>query len=192
MAENMLRRKTPNGTLNDAYESSNHDAQAAKHMLLQRNGAPHPYGQVPQMPQMDSVLNQQAPLPMRYMNAMTHPFFGQSVPSVMQPPFQQLGPTASGIDGRGLYGPYWNDGTFVPYRPAALRDPRYYAHHDFHYSPQQPLSHWNSAAPGLAYPTPTNPWSLYGNGMPSVYPSFAGVHGPSYVTSCSMVPTNPI
>src|SRR5450432_3870921 len=42
------------------------------------------------------------------------------VPTVLQPPYQPCsGPTASN-DG-GFYGPYWPDGKFVPYRPAAVR-----------------------------------------------------------------------
>lgn len=45
------------------------------------------------------------------------------VPTVLQPAYQPSpGPTASN-DG-GLYGPYWPDGRFVPYRPAAMRDER--------------------------------------------------------------------
>ena len=40
----------------------------------------------------------------------------------MLPP---LGPTAS--NAQGPYGPYWPNGTYIPYRPAALRDPRYYS-----------------------------------------------------------------
>jgi hypothetical protein len=42
------------------------------------------------------------------------------VPTVLQPAYQASpGPTASN-DG-GLYGPYWPDGKFVPYRPAAIQ-----------------------------------------------------------------------
>jgi hypothetical protein len=42
------------------------------------------------------------------------------VPTVLQPPYQPCsGPTSSN-DG-GFYGPYWPDGKFVPYRPAATR-----------------------------------------------------------------------
>ncbi|TVY85543.1 putative UDP-N-acetylglucosamine--peptide N-acetylglucosaminyltransferase SEC [Lachnellula suecica] len=45
---------------------------------------------------------------------------GAHIPTVLQPAFQPSpGPTASN-DG-GLYGPYWPDGKFVPYRPAAFR-----------------------------------------------------------------------
>lgn len=47
------------------------------------------------------------------------------IPIVLQPPYQPcIGPTASN-DG-GLYGPYWPDGRFVPYRPAAVRDTGFY------------------------------------------------------------------
>jgi hypothetical protein len=43
------------------------------------------------------------------------------IPTVLQPAYQPSpGPTASN-DG-GLYGPYWPDGKFVPYRPAAVRE----------------------------------------------------------------------
>lgn len=46
---------------------------------------------------------------------------GMQIPTVLQPAYQPApGPTASN-DG-GFYGPYWPDGKFVPYRPAAVRD----------------------------------------------------------------------
>ena len=52
---------------------------------------------------------------------------GQQIPTVMQPTWQPCpGPTAS--DEPGPYGPYWPNGSFVPYRPAALRDPRFFSH----------------------------------------------------------------
>ncbi|TVY48527.1 putative UDP-N-acetylglucosamine--peptide N-acetylglucosaminyltransferase [Lachnellula occidentalis] len=52
--------------------------------------------------------------------ATYYPSNGTHVPTVLQPAFQPSpGPTASN-DG-GLYGPYWPDGKFVPYRPAAYR-----------------------------------------------------------------------
>jgi hypothetical protein len=47
------------------------------------------------------------------------------IPTVLQPAYQPSpGPTASN-DG-GLYGPYWPDGKFVPYRPAAFREQGHY------------------------------------------------------------------
>ncbi|TVY56344.1 UDP-N-acetylglucosamine--peptide N-acetylglucosaminyltransferase 110 kDa subunit [Lachnellula cervina] len=52
--------------------------------------------------------------------ATYYPNNGTQIPTVLQPPYQASpGPTASN-DG-GLYGPYWPDGKFVPYRPAAFR-----------------------------------------------------------------------
>lgn len=52
---------------------------------------------------------------------------GQQIPTMMQPTWQpRPGPTAS--DEPGPYGPYWPNGSFVPYRPAALRDPRFFSH----------------------------------------------------------------
>ena len=47
---------------------------------------------------------------------------GLQIPMVLQPAYQPdpYYPTASN-DG-GFYGPYWPDGRFVPYRPAAFRD----------------------------------------------------------------------
>ncbi|KAI7517309.1 hypothetical protein KC331_g21770, partial [Hortaea werneckii] len=59
------------------------------------------------LPVMDSMLYQM-PLHHHY-NAQQ--YFNQSVPSVLQPPFQHLGPTASGGQVTGPYGPYWHDGT---------------------------------------------------------------------------------
>ncbi|KAK0125188.1 hypothetical protein ONS96_009047 [Cadophora gregata f. sp. sojae] len=50
-----------------------------------------------------------------------YPNSAVNVPTVLQPLYQPApGPTAS--DDGGLYGPYWPDGRFVPYRPAAVRD----------------------------------------------------------------------
>ncbi|KAI5235459.1 TPR-like protein [Aureobasidium subglaciale] len=191
-SENMLRRKTPNGTLNGAYESNSNGAQPTRHKLLHRHDSMHPFSQLPQMAHMDSVINQQAvPLP-RYLNPLPHPFYDQSVPSVMQPSFQHLGPTASGIDGHGLYGPYWNDGTYVPYRPAALRDPRFYTHHDGHYPVHGFVNSWNAPGPGLSYPASAHAWSTYDANLPIVYPSFAGVHNvphtPDFVPNFSPSP----
>lgn len=55
-----------------------------------------------------------------------YPNNGIQVPTVLQPAYQPSpGPTASN-DG-GYYGPYWPDGRFVPYRPAAVRD--HFQHH---------------------------------------------------------------
>ncbi|KAK5118737.1 hypothetical protein LTR85_007943 [Meristemomyces frigidus] len=167
-AENTLRRKTPNGTLNAGYDGAAEDTNPQKHQLLFNDGynqpsagdskptflqhqqqqssdhgawsTPSGYGwagsQYPQpqsMPVMDSMLHQ---MPMQHLSAQQ--YYGQTVPSVLQPSYQYLGPTASGGQGAGPYGPYWHDGTFVPYRPAALRDPRFYHH---------PSAHWPGSLP---------------------------------------------
>ncbi|KAI7340226.1 TPR-like protein [Hortaea werneckii] len=156
--ENTLRRKTPNGTLSAGYDGAadiqpqKHQllvneahgyasAGSSKRTFLEhqqrQNGAQGAWGSQPafgwqgsqypptmSLPVMDSMLYQM-PLHHHY-NAQQ--YFNQSVPSVLQPPFQHLGPTASGGQVTGPYGPYWHDGTFVPYRPAAVRDPRFYHH----------------------------------------------------------------
>lgn len=52
---------------------------------------------------------------------------GMQAPTVLQPPYQPcLGPTAS--NDPGSYGPYYADGRFEAYRPAAVRDT---GHHSF-------------------------------------------------------------
>ena len=68
-------------------------------------------------PSLDSMLYQMPQIPMNSLNAgMYH-----QVPTVLQPMWPpSLGLTASNAQGR--YGPYWPDGSFIPYRPAALRD----------------------------------------------------------------------
>lgn len=48
---------------------------------------------------------------------------GSNIPTVLPATLQsQFGPTASA--GQELFGPYWPDGTYNPYRPAAIRDSR--------------------------------------------------------------------
>ncbi|MCJ1479047.1 hypothetical protein MMC13_007731 [Lambiella insularis] len=74
----------------------------------------------PHTPSLDSVL-QQAP--------MSHHFYNmggfQQVPTMLQPMWPPgVGPTASNAP--GPYGPYWPNGSFEPYRPAALRDQRFH------------------------------------------------------------------
>ncbi|KAI5359019.1 Putative tetratricopeptide-like helical domain superfamily, O-GlcNAc transferase [Septoria linicola] len=96
-------------------------------------------------PVMDSMLHQ---MPAHH-NTM-QPYHGQTVPSVVQPSFQYLGPTASGGQGSGPYGPYWHDGTFVPYRPAAIRDPRFYQHHS--------LPNYHGSLPSSQHAYQSNMW----------------------------------
>ena len=48
----------------------------------------------------------------------------QQVPTILQPAWPPcLGPTAS--NEQAPYGPYWPNGSFIPYRPAAVRDVRF-------------------------------------------------------------------
>lgn len=195
-AENTLRRKTPNGTLNAGYDGATHDTHPQKHQLLPRgeagarrpshsssahskrtflqhqqqhgngvsgwnipSGLPWQGSQWPQpqtvFPGMDSMLNQ---VPLHAYNAQ--PYYGQTVPSVLQPSFQYLGPTASGVQDSGPYGPYWHDGTYVPYRPAALRDPRFYHH---------PAANWPAPSPETHYPSQPSAWQHNAANWPPVH-----------------------
>ncbi|KZF24999.1 glycosyltransferase family 41 protein [Xylona heveae TC161] len=69
---------------------------------------------------IDSMLNQ---APGQSLQLYKPPSAHQTATGFQMPYQPGLGPTASNIT--GPYGPYWPDGTFVPYRPAAFRDPRY-------------------------------------------------------------------
>ncbi|EEH11231.1 UDP-N-acetylglucosaminyltransferase [Histoplasma capsulatum G186AR] len=72
-------------------------------------------------PGIDSMLNQTTPLLPSQRYYMQN---GPPIPTVLASSLQStLGPTASG--GVGPYGPYWPDGAYIPYRPAASRDLRY-------------------------------------------------------------------
>ncbi|KAL2398658.1 putative UDP-N-acetylglucosamine-peptide N-acetylglucosaminyltransferase SEC [Exophiala dermatitidis] len=69
---------------------------------------------------LDSMLNQTLPLQATQRYYVQH---GTNVPTVLPTAFHsQFGPTASA--GQELYGPYWPDGTYNPYRPASIRDSR--------------------------------------------------------------------
>ena len=85
------------------------------------NSDPGNWAYLPSINPPSDVLNH---LAMQPPSAMFYANNGMQmqIPTVLQPPYQHSpGPTASN-DG-GLYGPYWPDGNFVPYRPAAFRDP---------------------------------------------------------------------
>ncbi|KAL4739174.1 glycosyl transferase family 41-domain-containing protein [Aspergillus similis] len=72
-------------------------------------------------PGMDSVLNQTLPMQPSQQRFYWHN--GAYVPTVLPATLQPcIGPTASA--GTGPYGPYWPDGAYIPYRPAAFREPR--------------------------------------------------------------------
>jgi hypothetical protein len=72
-----------------------------------------------------------------------YPNNGMQIPTVLQPPYQPSpGPTASN-DG-GLYGPYWPDGKFVPYRPAAYREQGHHQHNGYEFNFNGPQQQMNS------------------------------------------------
>lgn len=95
---------------------------------------------------LDSVLHQNLPTQRYYLHA------GSRVPTVLPSTLHSyLGPTASA--GQEYYGPYWPDGTFNPYRPASIRDDRFYGdrlHHHSGFYPQA-LPH-HAPAPALRKP----------------------------------------
>ncbi|OJZ92559.1 glycosyltransferase family 41 protein [Aspergillus luchuensis CBS 106.47] len=74
------------------------------------------------VPGMDSMLNQSLPMQPSQQRFYWHN--GAYVPTVLPATLQPcVGPTASA--GTGPYGPYWPDGVYIPYRPAAFRDVRF-------------------------------------------------------------------
>ncbi|THC90513.1 hypothetical protein EYZ11_010027 [Aspergillus tanneri] len=74
------------------------------------------------MPGVDSMLNQSQPMQPPQQRFYWHN--GPYVPTVLPATLQScIGPTASA--GTGPYGPYWPDGVYIPYRPAAFKEPRF-------------------------------------------------------------------
>ncbi|KAI9693220.1 MAG: hypothetical protein M1822_005216 [Bathelium mastoideum] len=221
-SEDLLRRKTPGGTLTGAYDGTlggQEDRHASKHILLPSSsagdlGSPmsgvftgieqslplrsldvsqgtrqsefgswpnqqqqEPSGLLPNAitnlnpgPQnptwanqqfhpspMDSMLHQ---IPMPYPQLLYQPT-NQFIPSAMQPsPQTPSSPTVS--NDHGPFGPYWPNGTYVPYRPAALRDPRYYP---------QTRSDWFGQTDRAALPPTIGSWDSSG-----VAPGLGGQH----------------
>ena len=72
------------------------------------------------LPRIDSLLNQ-AP------NNRTPGFSGYNVDNLQGnlQPATHIPPSPTTSNNEGPYGPYWPNGTFIPYRPAALRDARF-------------------------------------------------------------------
>lgn len=99
------------------------------------------------LPQIDSMLNQIPPLQPH----PQYPMFGHPFCAAMEPSLQSLGPTVS--NDQGPFGPYWHDGTFIPYRPAAMRDPRFLPHHG---------PNWNALQHGG--------WQHFSNAVPNINP----------------------
>ena len=235
-SENLLRRKTPGGILNGAYDGTlagQEDRHASKHILLpsssdgdlgspmsgvisgmeqtlplrspavphgsmQLNSAPWPNQQqhisnsIPnaisnfnpgsanptwsnqqlQLLPVDSMLNQ---IPMHY-SQVHHQQPNQFIPSAMQPsPQPPSSPTVS--NDHGPFGPYWPNGTFVPYRPAALRDPRYYP---------QTRSDWLGQTERGALVSNIGSWDSSG-----VAPGL-GSHGRRINNNPALTPSNPL
>lgn len=118
------------------------------------------FGQFPRT--VDSMLNQS---PVLEHSTLYSQNIAQ-LPALLRPLHQQcLGPTT--LNGNGPFGPYWPDGAFIPYRPAALRDPR------FGDSPE--VARWagNPTLGGVASQTQPLPQS---NGIPS--PVDVAMHTP--------------
>ncbi|EXJ92771.1 hypothetical protein A1O3_01323 [Capronia epimyces CBS 606.96] len=86
-----------------------------------RQSQPFPYRPAWDFPGgLDSMLNQTLPLQPTQRYYFQH---GSNIPTVLPSTLHsQFGPTASA--GQEVYGPYWPDGTYNPYRPASIRDSR--------------------------------------------------------------------
>ncbi|RFU31016.1 hypothetical protein B7463_g5348, partial [Scytalidium lignicola] len=62
-----------------------------------------------------------------HQSAAFYPYNSMQVPTVLQPAYQPApGPLLSASNDTGPYGPYWPNGKFVPYRPAAIRGHGYH------------------------------------------------------------------
>jgi tetratricopeptide (TPR) repeat protein len=125
------------------------------------------------LPQIDSMLNQIPPMQplLPYQMYAQHPYGG-----IMAMPGQTpLGPTAS--NDQGPFGPYWPDGTYTPYQPAAMRDPRFLHHHRPHWAHPQhsaflPHTSYNAPVPNMQnYQQHQNPFHPHQGSYPySNYP----------------------
>lgn len=98
-------------------------ARDARYSQPYATSKPYPYRVAWDFPGgLDSMLNQTLPLQPTQRYFLQH---GSNIPTVLPATMHsQFGPTASA--GQELYGPYWPDGTFSPYRPAAVRDSRFF------------------------------------------------------------------
>ncbi|KAL6704233.1 hypothetical protein ACN47E_008401 [Coniothyrium glycines] len=119
------------------------------------------------LPQIDSMLNQIPPLQPLLPFQMYGP--PQQFPGTMGPPLQSpLGPTVS--NDQGPFGPYWHDGTYIPYRPAAMRDPRFMQHPGHHWgSPQQSMHMGYPYNNPLVPSSDLQPGPIYLKQPPGVY-----------------------
>ncbi|GLI78531.1 hypothetical protein PoHVEF18_006849 [Penicillium ochrochloron] len=127
-------------------------------------------------PGIDSVLNQSLPLqgPQRF---VMHN--GAYVPTVLPATLQQcVGPTASA--GTGPYGPYWPDGVYIPYRPAAIRDSRFGSPHPTgFFDPNQP-AFIQSQIPLGSRPDTSFAWGQSAPGLPTQDPLMKPIFPPRH------------
>ncbi|KAJ5807863.1 hypothetical protein N7474_009132 [Penicillium riverlandense] len=126
-------------------------------------------------PGIDSVLHQSLPLqPSQRFLLHNGAYIPTVLPATLQP---CVGPTASA--GTGPFGPYWPDGVYIPYRPAAFRDSRFDSPTPFakqfdaagqpFYGPSQ--TGFNSVPIPLASrPDSAFPWAPSTPGMPAFPP----------------------
>lgn len=99
---------------------------------------------------IDSVLNQTLPFHPSQRYYLQH---GSTIPTVLPAATHvYAGPTVS--VGTGLYGPYWPDGAYIPYRPTPIRDDRYYANVAGHESSNASQGYYQSYHSDNAYLPP--------------------------------------
>ena len=147
--EDLLRRKTPGGTINSAYngslaEPSNLRGHATKHMIISCSRAydqegsrisgvgdrtrrsTHIFSNLQAWPNDQVQVDSMVGLSPSTYGAMDWQYINQPTPRVMQPPQQAgVGPTAS--NEHSPFGPYWPNGEFAPYKPAPFTE--YHSQH---------------------------------------------------------------
>lgn len=102
------------------FKNDGNNAMAAGEVVHDANGTSW-VRPVNYPPGIDSVLNQSLPLQASQRYILHN---GAYIPTVLPATLQQcVGPTVSA--GTGPFGPYWPDGVYIPYRPAAFRDSRF-------------------------------------------------------------------
>lgn len=124
-------------------------------------------------PGIDSLLKQNPPFqPTQRFLFQNAPYVPTVLPATLQ---NCIGPTASA--GAGPYGPYWPDGAYIPYRPAALRDSRFNSPNpfakqltpaslQFYNTGQQSSLNWNSV-PASNHHDGGFAWNQPGLGVPN-------------------------
>ncbi|KIV85858.1 hypothetical protein PV11_01511 [Exophiala sideris] len=142
------------------------DARHEKQSRAYASSQQYPYRPAWDFPGgIDSMLNQTIPF------YSTQRYFvqpGSNVPTVLPATLHsQFGPTASA--GQEMYGPYWPDGTYNPYRPAAIRDSRFFPRAPIERFPLEHAQHPQNFQQPSQFPnTQHNPY------MPSFPPHVLG------------------